>query len=58
MTLETRCTFAEAMAAQGRGPEAEAEYQAVAAARARALGPDHPDTVDARAAVARLASWR
>jgi tetratricopeptide (TPR) repeat protein len=54
-TLETRFELASLEAMSGNTADALAHHQAVLADRTRVLGPQHPDTVASRAAVAHCA---
>jgi Tetratricopeptide repeat len=46
--LHVRCMLSWTISCQGRPHEAAVGYDAVVADRSRELGPDHPDTLDAR----------
>lgn len=56
--LHTRCMLYWCVGRQGRWAEAEQEYRQLIIDREETLGPDHPDTLDARHTMAKTLAWQ
>ena len=56
--LHTRCMLYWCVGKQGRWGEAEQEYRQLIIDRQETLGPDHPDTLDARHSMAKTLAWQ
>jgi hypothetical protein len=58
LRLHTRCVINWCVGQQGRWAEAEQGYRQLVTDREEVLGPDHPDTLDARECIGKALAWQ
>ncbi len=58
LRLHVRCMTNWCVGKQGRWPEAEQGYRQLVTDREELLGPDHPDTLDARYNIGKALAWQ
>ncbi len=58
LRLHTRCKTSWCVGRQGRWAEAEQGYRQLVTDREEVLGPDHPDTLDARYNIGKALAWQ